>query len=106
MEVRIMPRGDGSGPMGMGPMTGRGAGYCTGATTRGYANPGSGFGLGRGFGRGFGRNFFAGGAPIYNRFSGFGQTSGLPVNEKEILSDQAKQLQEQLEDINKRLADL
>ena len=25
-----MPRGDGTGPMGMGPMTGRGMGYCTG----------------------------------------------------------------------------
>ncbi|MGI6097596.1 MAG: DUF5320 domain-containing protein, partial [Dethiobacteria bacterium] len=25
-----MPRGDGSGPAGMGPMTGRAAGYCAG----------------------------------------------------------------------------
>ena len=25
-----MPRGDGTGPMGMGPMTGRGAGFCAG----------------------------------------------------------------------------
>ena len=25
-----MPRGDGTGPMGMGPLTGRGAGFCTG----------------------------------------------------------------------------
>ncbi|MCD6382905.1 MAG: DUF5320 domain-containing protein, partial [Thermoplasmata archaeon] len=25
-----MPWGDGTGPMGMGPMTGRGAGYCSG----------------------------------------------------------------------------
>ncbi|NLG67487.1 MAG: DUF5320 domain-containing protein, partial [Actinobacteria bacterium] len=25
-----MPRGDGTGPEGMGPMTGRGAGYCAG----------------------------------------------------------------------------
>lgn len=25
-----MPRGDRTGPMGMGPMTGRGAGYCGG----------------------------------------------------------------------------
>lgn len=25
-----MPFGDGTGPQGMGPMTGRGAGYCSG----------------------------------------------------------------------------
>ena len=31
-----MPGGDGTGPMGMGPMTGRGAGYCAG-----FAAPGS-----------------------------------------------------------------
>jgi hypothetical protein len=33
-----MPRGDGTGPMGMGQMTGRGAGYCAGFTAPGYAN--------------------------------------------------------------------
>lgn len=49
-----MPGGDGTGPMGYGPMTGRGAGYCTG----GYTN--IGFGRGRGRGRGFGRGFFFG----------------------------------------------
>ncbi len=25
-----MPAGDGTGPMGMGPMSGRGAGHCAG----------------------------------------------------------------------------
>lgn len=39
-----MPWGDGTGPMGYGPMTGRGAGYCVVPLT-GYANPV--------FGRGF-----------------------------------------------------
>jgi len=34
-----MPRGDGTGPAGMGPMTGRGAGYCAGFATPGFANP-------------------------------------------------------------------
>jgi hypothetical protein len=53
-----MPYGDGTGPRGMGPMTGRGAGYCTGfAQTR---FPGRAFGRGwfsfnRGAGRGRGR---------------------------------------------------
>jgi hypothetical protein len=50
-----MPRGDGTGPAGMGPMTGRAAGYCAGYPVPGYMNPvgGRGFGgRGRGGGRG------------------------------------------------------
>jgi len=34
-----MPGGDGTGPQGMGPMTGRAAGYCAGYEDPGYANP-------------------------------------------------------------------
>jgi hypothetical protein len=34
-----MPRGDRTGPAGMGPMTGRAAGYCTGSGTPGFMNP-------------------------------------------------------------------
>jgi hypothetical protein len=34
-----MPRGDGTGPAGMGPMTGRAAGYCAGYDVPGYMNP-------------------------------------------------------------------
>lgn len=34
-----MPGGDGTGPMGQGPRTGRGAGYCTGHDMPGYVNP-------------------------------------------------------------------
>lgn len=34
-----MPRGDGTGPQGLGPMTGRGAGFCSGYGVPGYANP-------------------------------------------------------------------
>jgi hypothetical protein len=32
-----MPFGDGTGPRGMGPMTGRGAGYCAGYNQPGYS---------------------------------------------------------------------
>ncbi len=61
-EGSDMPRGDGTGPMGTGPMTGRGAGYCAGYTAPGYTDP-VGFGrrlagsrrTSRGSGRGFGR---------------------------------------------------
>ncbi len=34
-----MPFGDGTGPMGLGPMTGRAAGYCAGYSVPGYMNP-------------------------------------------------------------------
>lgn len=33
-----MPRGDGTGPLGMGAMTGRAAGYCAGYSVPGFAN--------------------------------------------------------------------
>ena len=59
-----MPAGDRTGPMGMGPMTGRGAGYCAGYGAPGYVAYAPGWGYGRGFGRGarfmgrgFGRGF-------------------------------------------------
>ncbi len=65
-----MPGGDRTGPLGMGPMTGRAAGYCAGYPVPGFMNPygwrgfagggwGPGFGMGRGrgFGRGRGRGF-------------------------------------------------
>ncbi len=50
-----MPRGDGTGPLGQGPMTGRAAGYCAGYDRPGYANPNiRGYGLGMAYRRGFG----------------------------------------------------
>jgi hypothetical protein len=53
-----MPRGDGTGPGGFGPMTGRGAGYCAGYPMPGFANPWfpvGGRGRGRNWGRGIGQ---------------------------------------------------
>ncbi len=35
-----MPRGDRTGPSGMGPMTGRGMGYCAGFDRPGYMQRG------------------------------------------------------------------
>ncbi|MEA4921173.1 MAG: DUF5320 domain-containing protein [Clostridiaceae bacterium] len=49
-----MPRGDSTGPMGMGSMTGRGAGYCSNFNSSGDENqfkPARGLGLGLGRGR-------------------------------------------------------
>ncbi len=49
-----MPRGDRTGPMGQGSMTGRGLGDCAGnGRTGGFF--GRGLGMGRGIGRGVGR---------------------------------------------------
>jgi len=47
-----MPGGDGTGPAGMGPMTGRAAGYCAGYGVPGFMNPIPGGGYG-GWGRGY-----------------------------------------------------
>ncbi len=59
-----MPWGDGTGPNGLGPMTGRRAGYCAGYNVPGYMNPiggrygwGRGYGYGRGYGFGRGRGW-------------------------------------------------
>jgi hypothetical protein len=49
-----MPRGDGTGPGGMGPMTGRAAGYCAGYPVPGFMNPYGGRGMGMAWGRGGG----------------------------------------------------
>ena len=53
-----MPRFDGTGPCGVGPMTGWGRGYCGAGMGRGLApGYGQGYGFGPGYGRGFGRGF-------------------------------------------------
>jgi len=56
-----MPRGDGTGPRGMGARTGRGLGPCNGYETPGFTNGV----LGRGLGLGARLRAFRG------RFSGF-----------------------------------
>lgn len=107
-----MPRGDGTGPMGSGPMTGRGAGYCAGFSAPGYAKrlPGAGqagFGLGRGFGRGRGRCAYPCGAGYR------GMPYGIPYRpqttaqqETEMLKERAGAMQEELKAVNERIAEL
>ena len=65
-----MPRGDGTGPAGMGPMTGRAAGYCAGYPVPGFMNPVGGrgyWGRGRGGGRGRRHMCYATGVPGWAR---------------------------------------
>lgn len=76
-----MPRGDGTGPFGTGPMN-----------RRAY-NQGSGCrnGFGRGFGRGLGR--------CYNN------DERIPKNEKQLLLEKKEILENELELLNKQLDD-
>lgn len=116
-----MPFGDGTGPMGLGPMTGRGAGYCAGFPVPGYMNPYAGWGRGWfGRGRGFRHWYWATGLPGWMRarmglpaFGGFippfaaypfyGQEL-TPEKEAEILRQQAKAIQEELKSIQERIS--
>ncbi len=120
-----MPGGDGTGPMGCGPMTGRGAGYCAGNGMPGYANYGGGRGGwfrgpriqsgGRGFsgrGRGWRNMFYATGLPGWMRYGGYyGQDAPYAPalsreDELRMLKDQAEYFKSALEDINKRLNEM
>jgi len=75
-----MPFGDGTGPRGMGSMTGRGAGFCAGFGAPGFANPmlgggmrrGMGMRMGWGMGRGRGRGWR--GPYAYPFAAGYGPT--------------------------------
>ncbi len=109
-----MPGGDGTGPMGTGPMTGRAAGYCAGYNMPGYMNPTrGGFGRGRGLGRGWGRGFGRGRGRGRGWF-GFGPVWGAnpyaqelaPQQEADMLKEQAKAMQEEIKWINDRITDL
>ncbi len=116
-EVSQMPAGNGTGPWGMGPMTGRAAGFCAGYGVPGYLNPmpGRGFGLGFGRGRGGGgrgrRNmFYATGLPGWARFGGAAYPAAYPKPdpewEKQALKSQAEALQAEMEEIKKRLSEI
>ena len=107
-----MPGGDGTGPAGMGPMTGRAAGYCAGYPTPGYASPAGGrgfwgWGRGRG-GGGWGRRnwYYATGLPFWARAvqGVFGGPSA--EQERDALRQQSQYLQESLDSINRRIEDL
>lgn len=102
-----MPRGDGTGPMGYGPMTGRGLGYCSGSEVPGYATgwgPGFGRGFRCGFGRGFGRGLGRGFGWGFRR--GFAGRPAAGISPKELLQREKKMLEERLGLINKDLESL
>jgi len=119
-----MPGGDGTGPMGMGPMSGRAAGYCAGSAVPGFMNAGGGrgfFGRGCGMGRGrmgLGYGFRATGLPGWAR-AGWTPTPAVgpygvaahvppmsPQAELETLQAQADYFAGALEEVRKRLDEL
>ena len=123
-----MPGGDRTGPAGLGPMTGRAAGFCAGYTVPGYMNPVGGRGFfGRGMGRGGGwgrRNwYYATGLPGWARVgygwpawggavNPYGYAAAAPVpgltaqQELDGLKGQAEYLEDSLDGIKKRIEEL
>ena len=123
-----MPGGDGTGPAGMGPMTGRAAGMCAGYPMPGFMNPMGG--RGRGFwgggrGRGWRHRFWATGLPGWARAGSGGPAYGVGAypypptgwppqanppagaeQELEALKGQAEYFQGALEEIQHRIDEL
>jgi len=123
-----MPFGDGTGPAGLGPMTGRAAGYCAGYGRPGYMNPfgargwGYGFGFRRG-GWGYRNWYYATGltgwqraaygypvgapfAPYTPAYAGYGYPYLSKEQELDILKRQAEYFQNALDNIRKQVDDL
>ena len=125
-----MTRGDRTGPEGMGPTTGRGAGYCAGHDMPGYAHPvpkgGFGHGWGHGRARGFGRRrrrrfwHHAMGHPMgHPGWAGFGRGPAWnmpammcgpctlsPKEELEALKQQGEWMKNKLEAISQRIEEI
>ena len=128
-----MPGGDRTGPAGLGPMTGRSAGYCAGNQVPGSASAPGGRGRGAG-GRGGGGRGGRGGRGWRNRFyatglTGWQRAAEVPASSEpqevvapettpgatsdalnqqalELLKSEAKQYATGLEQIEKRIAEL
>ena len=120
-----MPGFDGTGPSGMGSMTGWGRGFCnpsrtaygpTPALRYGFRGYGRGFGQGRAFrggvgpdpgrGRGYGRGFgmFRDYSSMGRRYGGsYGMNSESELN---MLKDEADAIKKELDAINKRIQEL
>lgn len=110
-----MPRGDRTGPEGMGPMTGRGAGYCAGNAVPGFNNPGVGrggfIGGGRGRGRGFRNQYYATGMTGWQRnMAGAPGAFPLPAagegERVSMLREQIRNMEQALENLRAQIAEL
>lgn len=107
-----MPRGDGTGPSGQGPMTGRGAGWCSGSDAPGYASApadqgqgrgGGGRGRGQGRGRGPGRWWGQAGGTQGGPVGPVEPTQLPAIDEREALQRQQQALRTQMARIEQKL---
>ena len=118
-----MPGGDGTGPMGMGSMTGRAAGYCAGYSAPGYMNPvqgrgrgffgrGRGVGRGRGFGMGRGFGWRQAGYAYENPYLGnpYAPSYAAPTltsqQEAQMLREDVKAMQDEVNAMNNHIKEL
>lgn len=113
-----MPFGDRTGPAGLGPRTGRGAGFCAGFGIPGFLNravSGWGFFCRGGGGRGWRNWYYATGLTGWQRALGalgwwpaFGPPYAAPSREQELeqLKNQARYFESALENIRKRITAL
>jgi Family of unknown function (DUF5320) len=107
-----MPGGDRTGPRGLGPMSGRGGGYCGGYERPGFSNPAPGYAMrfggrcgGWGRGQGWRHWYYATGLPAWGRPE---YPVPVQVAEQELagLKNEAEWLKDQLEAINQRIDEL
>lgn len=109
-----MPRRDGTGPAGAGPLTGWGAGFCTGTRVQGGRRAAwcrGGFGTGRGprwrncgpqgmvMGQGWPTSALSAGDAAES-------TAGNREQEVILLKQQAEAMKSQLEQLSRQLAEL
>ncbi|MGB5158773.1 DUF5320 domain-containing protein [Desulfobacterium sp. N47] len=106
-----MPGLNGSGPMGMGPMTGGARGLCN-TGQRFFGRGGNRSGLGNGFGMGRGRGYRNRNTGFFGR-EGFApvETGSYPLSyskEQEVnfLKNQAADIKSELDAINIRISSL
>jgi hypothetical protein len=100
-----MPGYDGTGPVGMGPMTGGGRGYCAVGGADFYARPRAGSFLRRGGGRGRRNMYYATGSTGWQR-SGYPYAEPSAFEEKNILKSEAEAMKRDLEAIQRRIQTL
>ena len=116
-----MPRGDKTGPAGMGPMTGRAVGYCTGNAYPGFSGRRGFNRMGRG--RGHRHWYHRTGMPGWSRYEAgypaWGEYAPYPMyedpymveeivpeQEKDMLLGQAEMLKQHIAEIETRLKEL
>lgn len=100
-----MPYGNGMGPKGLGPMSGKAMGSCA-VYSQESTEFAAGMGRGRGFGRGFRSRGFGIGRMIGNRNFGARMGFGRPLSkeeEKDQMKIRAEFLRSELEILDKRL---